>query len=295
MNDYKRNQLYKKLCFRIEGLKALTKTLGTKHLAVAEALLSIANSEFELENYSESAARYYESLPIFYSFNNDYLDLICLKILYQIFLCYSSIYDEEAQKDFYHCYIDEIEAYIANIDQGFVISKAEEEVIIRDTVDIEECKSLVLTLYEALLTSMLSILRQKGEKYEAILNKYISNIETFIRYNIDIEQGANTLYLYYSMTKNDEMALKMLSLIILNNKFKTIQTASMTLSTFLGYMHQQVLSKKKNVAQYNKLIDNCTTFNSKNKSESLEAITLFLEEKVKPFILKVIKIYPLNS
>jgi len=287
--------LYKKLCFRIEGLKALTKTLGTKHLAVAEALLSIANSEFELENYSESAARYYEALPIFYSFNNDYLDLICLKILYQIFLCYSSIYDEEAQKDFYHCYIDEIEAYIANIDQGFVISKAEEEVIIRDTVDIEECKSLVLTLYEALLTSMLSILRQKGEKYEAILNKYISNIETFLRYNIDIEQGANTLYLYYSMTKNDEMALKMLSLIILNNKFKTIQTASMTLSTFLGYMHQQVLSKKKNVAQYNKLIDNCTTFNSKNKSESLEAITLFIEEKVKPFILKVIKIYPLNS
>ena len=89
--------------------------------------------------------------------------------------------------------------------------------------------------------------------------------------------------------------LKMLSLIILNNKFKTIQNASMTLSTFLGYMHQQVLSKKKNVAQYNKLIDNCTTFNSKNKSESLEAITLFLEEKVKPFILKVIKIYPLNS
>lgn len=93
------------------------------------------------------------------------------------------------------------------------------------------------------------------------------------------------------MTKNDEMALKMLSLIILNNKFKTIQNASMTLSTFLGYMHQQVLSKNKNVAQYNKLINNCTTFNLNNKSPSLEDITLFIEEKVKPFILKV---YPLN-
>lgn len=291
MNDYKRKQLCKKLSFRIEGFKALTKTLGTKHLAVAEAVLSIANSEFELENYSESAAHYYEALPIFYSFNNEYLDLTCLKILYQIFLCYSFIYDEEAQKDFYSCYIDEIEAYIANIDQGFVISQNEAEVIIRDTEDIEERKSLVLTLYEALLTSMLHILRQKGEKFEAILNKYISNIETFLRYNIDIEQGANTLYLYYSMTKNDEMALKMLSLIILNNKFKTIQNASMTLSTFLGYMHQQVLSKNKNVAQYNKLINNCTTFNLNNKSPSLEDITLFIEEKVKPFILKV---YPLN-
>lgn len=170
MNDYKRKQLCKKLSFRIEGFKALTKTLGTKHLAVAEAVLSIANSEFELENYSESAAHYYEALPIFYSFNNEYLDLTCLKILYQIFLCYSFIYDEEAQKDFYSCYIDEIEAYIANIDQGFVISQNEAEVIIRDTEDIEERKSLVLTLYEALLTSMLTILRQKGEKFEAILN-----------------------------------------------------------------------------------------------------------------------------